>query len=253
MGESVARRRKYRKPPVYEALCELFFSDSTWDDTIPGRFYERVKGSFPIKEQKEAFQAEVAFSRAGEASAGVRKMPPRMQFCTSSRDRIVQVGQDLLVVNQLQPYPHFEVWEPVIYSMLDVYRDLAQPKAIARLGVRYLNRIVVPAPRIRMEDYFTIYPQLPMELGDTHGPFMLRLEVPDKRPDSAIFITFASTPSEGPDETAHLLDIYCVRGAGVPGGSEQVREVVREAHEAVEIAFESSITERLRRLFEPED
>ena len=40
--EGLIPERKYRKPPVVEALCEIYFADSTWDDTVPGVFYERA-------------------------------------------------------------------------------------------------------------------------------------------------------------------------------------------------------------------
>ncbi len=39
--------RRYRKSPVIEALCEIYFSGSAWDETVPGAFYERWKNEFP--------------------------------------------------------------------------------------------------------------------------------------------------------------------------------------------------------------
>jgi len=48
--------RKYRKPPVVEALCEIYFAGSNWDETVPGRFYDRVKDNFPVKRQREIGQ-----------------------------------------------------------------------------------------------------------------------------------------------------------------------------------------------------
>ncbi len=46
--------RKYKNPPVVEALCEFqFISDKSWDLTLPGLIYERVKSEFPVKQQTE--------------------------------------------------------------------------------------------------------------------------------------------------------------------------------------------------------
>ncbi|MGH8605379.1 MAG: TIGR04255 family protein, partial [Gammaproteobacteria bacterium] len=161
--------RRYRNPPVVEALCEIYLKESAWDDTVPGQFYDRMKHGFPVKRQREIQEANISFSIAGEAAAGIRRLPPWIQFVTESGDRMIQLARDLLVVNQLRPYPHFDDWEPAIYSALEVYRELAMPKAVARLGVRYINRVVIPEPRIRMEEYFTLYPQLPQAMGDAHG------------------------------------------------------------------------------------
>jgi uncharacterized protein (TIGR04255 family) len=39
--------RKYRSPPLVEALCEFRLTpDTPWDMTIPGLFYETVKHAF---------------------------------------------------------------------------------------------------------------------------------------------------------------------------------------------------------------
>lgn len=44
--------RKYRNPPLIEALCEFqFVPTQPWDLTIPGFFYEKVKNDFPAKQQ----------------------------------------------------------------------------------------------------------------------------------------------------------------------------------------------------------
>lgn len=244
--------RKYRKPPVVEALCEIYFASSTWDETVPGRFYDRVKGRFPLKRQQEVQEAEVAFSAEGEAAARVRKLAPRMQFLTERKDRLVQLSRDLLVINQLLPYPRFEDWEPEINFALAVYRELAEPKGASRLGVRYINKVVIPQPTILMEDYFTIYPRLPEALGDQQSPFMLRAEFLRQR-GHAVLVTFGSAPAEKPGESAHLLDLYDIFKPDTIMPLEAIREEVGLAHDNIEDAFESSITDGLRVLFEPED
>jgi len=245
--------RKYRKPPVVEALCEIYFAGSNWDETVPGRFYDRVKDRFPVKRQREIQEAEVAFAGSGEAAASVRRLPPWMQFLSEKGDRLIQLGRDLLVVNQLRPYPSFEDWEPVIYAALEVYRDLAQPKGVARLGMRYINRVVIPEPRILMEDYFTVYPHLPREMGEEHGRFMVRFEVLSRKSGHGVLVTFGSAPPSNPSEIVHLLDLYDIFKPSDMLPLDQVPTEVQTAHEDVEVAFEGSITQRLRQLFELEE
>lgn len=245
-------RRKYRKPPVIEALCELHFEGSAWDDTVPGQFYDRVKAQFPIKRQREIQEAQVLLSTAGEASAGIRRLPPWMQFVSEREDRLIQIGRDVLVVNQLRPYPHFEDWEPLIYRSLEHYRELAKPRAVARLGLRYINRVIIPQRGVRMEDYFTVYPQLPKAMGDTHGPFMIRVELPSQKGGHSVLVTFGSAPPDKSGEIAHLLDLYDIFKPAEPLPFESLPGEVLVAHSNVETAFEGSITDKLRTLFEPE-
>lgn len=107
----MSANQQYRKPPVVEALCEMYFEGSEWDDALIGQFYERVQAEFPQKRQQEIQEAQVRFSTPGEAAAGVRRLPHRMQFITEPGDRMIQLGPDLLVVNQLRPYASFADWE----------------------------------------------------------------------------------------------------------------------------------------------
>lgn len=255
MSEEAAmnKDRRYRKPPVVEALCEMYFQGSEWDDTLIGQFYERVRKEFPKKRQQEIQEAQVQFTSAGEAAAGIRRLPPRMQFVTDAGDRMIQLGPDLLVVNQLRPYASFEDWEKTLYGALDSYRELAHPKGVARLGVRYIDRVIIPQTTVRMEDYFALYPEIPRALGTSHGAFMLRVEFPERRAGHRLLVTFGSAPPEEPGTMAFLLDYYDVCEAGCAATREAVQPIVRAAHENVIEAFEASITDELRLLFEPEE
>jgi uncharacterized protein (TIGR04255 family) len=224
-----------------------------WDDTVPGQFYDQIKEDFPIKRQRENQEAQVVLSTAGEASAGVKRLPPWMQFVTADESRLIQIGQDVLVVNQLRPYPHFEEWEPRIYSSLDTYRKFANPKGIARLGLRYINRVVIPQTQIRMEDYFTVYPQLPKAMGDMHGRFMIRVDLPSQQGNHGVLITFGSAPAENAGEIAHLLDLYDIFKPENSLAFDAVDGQIKLAHQNIEAAFEGSITDKLRSLFELEE
>jgi uncharacterized protein (TIGR04255 family) len=245
-------RRRYRRPPVVEALCELYFEGSDWDDTVPGQFYDLIKQDFPVKRQRENQEAQVVVTNTGEASAGIKRLAPWMQFITSNGNRLIQIGRDVLVVNQLQPYPHFDDWEPLIYSTLAHYRSLTRPKGVTRLGLRYINRVLIPETQIRMEDYFTVYPQLPQAMGDIHGRFMIRVDLPHQEGGHAVLLTFGSAPPEGPNQIAHLLDLYDIFKAEQPLPFDAIPSHVGFAHRNIETAFEGSITDRLRTLFQVE-
>ncbi len=255
-GSKMARRlvpeRRYRKPPVIESLCEIYFSDSSWDDTVPGAFYERIKTDYPKKQQKRIQEAQITMGPE-QAAASVRQLPPWMQFISDEKHRMVQIAQDLLVVNQLHPYPHFEEWEPEIYRALRIYQEIADPKRMARLGLRYINRVVVPEEQVRMEEYFTVYPNLPGDLSDAHGSFLVRVEVPQADQGHTVLITFGTAPLD-PNERgqAFLLDLYDTVDLDAPVQETTLKEQVGQAHENIVMVFENSITDRLRDLFEEE-
>lgn len=241
--------RRYRNPPVVEALAEIYFTGSAWDMTVPGSFYERIKERFPHKGQVDVVGVDIELGPEGTSARSVAETP-RSQFSTADRSRMVQVGRDLLVVNQLRPYPHFEAWSPVIPEMLSEYRELAQPTGVARLGVRYINRITIPQPGILMEQYFKIYPEIPSELGDEHGPFFLRIALRPRHAGHSLLVTIGSATPEQPEQMAYLLDLYDTVPMDDPVALDIVLRRVNEAHENIEHAFENAITDATRALFD---
>jgi uncharacterized protein (TIGR04255 family) len=154
----------------------------------------------------------------------------------------------------LEPYPHFEEWEPEVYRAFELYLELAKPKSVGRLGMRYINRVVIPGERVRMEDYFTIYPNLPKTLGDTLGSFLVRVEVTHEEQGHIVLITFGTAPPPDPNQPAQafVLDLYDILQVNKSLDTEHLKEELRRAHENIVVAFEDSITDELRRLFEQE-
>lgn len=243
-----AVRRHYANPPVVEALAELFFEGSAWDVTAPGSFYEQVKDRFPKKAQLEQIGLEVELGPGG-ANARMGAGGGRAVFKSEDETRLVQVGANVLVVNQLRPYPHFEAWSGVLLEMLTVYRDVARPVSIARLGMRYINRIEIALASLQMEDYFRVYPAMPSELGASHGKFLIRLQFPGRVGGHEILLTLGEAPEERPDVQAFVLDLYTVFPLGGSSSFDVIEQRLRDAHENIEWVFEHTITDATRALF----
>lgn len=238
--------RRYLSPPVFEALCEIYTAESAWDPTIPGRFYERVREDFPRLGQTREMGVEIASDQTGQ-SARVTQGEARSQFLRKDGSRMLQLAPDLVVVNQLRPYPTFEDWKPQILEALDHYRALAKPNRVQRVGLRYLNRVVIPAEGFRMERYFRLYPEIPKALGTEHGSFMLRIEIPVPARAHNLLVTFGTAPREGEAGSAFLLDLYDT----VPEREfDAVARRIDEAHDHIERTFEAILTDETRTLFE---
>jgi len=240
----------YKKPPVIEALCELFFEPRDWDDTVPGAFYARIQDQFTIKEQLIGSEAEINLGPGHATTVGVRPLPPRMKFFTPTKDRLIQLAPNLLVVNKLRPYTSFEDWVGTLDRALVHYREVVPGATIARVGVRYLNRITVPGDRVDLARYFRVIPHLPESLGKDHGAFLLRLELLVPEADHSLLLSFATSPQEQPGSMTFLLDLYDAWKPESPQPVDQVIAQVRQAHDHIQAAFERNITDELRLLFQ---
>lgn len=239
--------RSYRNPPVVEALCEVFFTGSEWDPAIPGLFYERVRKRFPGRGQRKDIQVELTVG-SGAPSSRTTQGEPRAEFWSEDRSRLVQVGRDLLVVNQLRPYPHFVDWRPIVLEMCHEYRGLANPASIGRVTLRYLNRIPMPEA-FKMETYFRVYPEVPAEIGGGHGAFLMRLELPTLHPSHQLILTFGWASPEADSKYALMLDLYDLAPITAADTFSGLAQTIDDAHANIERAFEGAITDDLRSRF----
>lgn len=240
---------RYRNAPVREALCEIYFTGSKWDDTTQGMFFERIKDEYPKKQPVTELGVEVKVEKS-ERGAIIRERQSRMHYIYPDGSRLVQLAPDLLVVNQLRPYPHFNVWRPTVGRMAQIYSEVAAPKTVSQLGLRYINDIHIPrTPDLKLEDYFTVYPQIPLSLGQRHGPYMLRMEMPTKNKGHILFITFATNPVPNTENFSFILDLYDMFGQPFNFSIPEIEKRVIEAHNEIEPVFENIATDQLKALF----
>jgi len=241
--------KKYRNPPIIEALCEFRFEPGPpWDLAIPGLVYEKVRDDFPKRRQARAFETSISAGPKG-VEQEVRTLY-RMQFLREDEKALIQVGPNLLAVNHLKPYPTWQEFLPLIQKGFDAYRDAAAPKGIRRIGLRYINRIEIPGQRIELEDYFEFRPFVGPRLPQEFGPFIVGIQVPYEDSRDTLRLQLANASVETPNTVAVILDLdyFLTRPGKV--SLDNVFEWVDVAHSRVEEAFEACITDRLRQMFE---
>ena len=162
------QRRRYRNPPIEEALCEFrFLPGREWDLTIPGKLHVILGKEYNGKPQEKTL-VDVALNAEGgqppklNYGAGLAKV----QLVTTDGKRQVGVGKDILSVHMLRPYqnPRFhgrggwDEFQPRISAALDAYWEVAKPIGVCRIGIRYINKIVIPQTPVAVERYLKCAP-----------------------------------------------------------------------------------------------
>ena len=243
--------RRYKNPPIVEALCEFqFIPGQPWDMTIPGILYEKIKEEFPEKQQPMGFG--IGFQpKEGRIEQKI-EMTQRMQFLRSDKTALVQVGPDLLVTNHLKPYPTWDIFKPLILRNLEIYREIANPKGFKRIGLRYINKIDFTAKSIELSEYFNYYPFIPTDLPQMHEAFNVRVEIPYEGGHDRLLLTLARAMPQKPDILSIMLDLDYIMAIPEGLSFDQASDWIEKAHTTVENAFESCITEKSKSLFEEE-
>lgn len=237
--------------PIIEALCEFHFEPAqSWDITIPGIFYERIKDKFPIKEQRVGLGVTISPEK-GVVQQKV-DLQHRIRFWSNDRSSVIQVGPNLLAINQLRPYRNWEAYKPIILDNLGIYIEIVKPKAFKRIVLRYINHIILKNHEITLNEYFNFCPLIPPELPQTVGSFNVKVEFPiDKFPE-ILSLNFMSAPiiDSRPVEGAEFrLELNYILRQGELLSFEEADGWIEKGKRILNNAFKACITEKCLRSF----
>ncbi|MBI2531021.1 MAG: TIGR04255 family protein [Deltaproteobacteria bacterium] len=138
MGATKPERVQFENPPLVEAVCEFRFAEiGVQSVLVSGRYYERVKAEYPEIEVRQGLGVQAGGQQLTMATEQLTV------FRNPSAKRLVQVGLGMLAVNQLRPYSNYQTFRAEIERRLVDYREIALPKKLTRLALRYINHIAV--------------------------------------------------------------------------------------------------------------
>lgn len=237
---------KYSKPPILEALCEVHFDRPAAGDAEHEKMRSLWVRDYPdqriIDEQNLEFQVR-------PEGVSVQQQPRGRRLIARSADglNLVQLTANFLVVNRLAPYPGWK--EFFAATILSRGRDVCAMAdlRIRRVGLRYINRITIPQQPFVWEDWFQMRLPIPSDLPSEHQGFHLEFQRrigPNERMDTKII---AVNPAP-PGTTSVILDLDVI-WEGEPLGSDRLAEMLDRVHHPHRLAFESYLTEKVRKLF----
>jgi uncharacterized protein (TIGR04255 family) len=122
---------------------------------------------------------------------------------------------------------------------------------VNRIGVRYVNKIIIPATgRFELDDYISGGPVTPPGMNLTAASFLNRAEYAYEDQQAKLLLTFAALGSEPPGEPAFLLDLDVIWEDAQPLELKAALEKAELLHELEGAAFEALITDKVRELFD---
>ncbi len=242
-------QKKYANPPIVEALCEFqFISTEEWDMTIPGLIYERIKESFPEKKQTLSIGIQMHPTEKG-IEHSIELVTPKIQFIKKDKTALIQIAPDLLVVNQLKPYPTWGNFKKMILDNFRIYKAIANPKGLKRISLRYINIFEFQDNKIELQNFFKFYPSIPEDLPKIYGPFLIKVEFPYDTDSETLVLSLGTTISAKKDVTDLLLDIDYGTTKPESISFDEIPDWLDKAHDRIERAFEACITNNLKEKF----
>jgi len=239
--------RKYKTSPIIEALCEFRFDPSSrWDMTIPGLIYAEVKGTFERTRTAKVLETALIPQEKGIQQQFIAS--ERSQLLRADEKALMQVGEHILVVNRLKPYDSWAEFLPLIQQGFGAYCGVAKPRGVARIGLRYINRVEIPSETLRLDDYFLFHPATPPALSQSLAAFICGVQVAYSEPQSMLKVELTNT-TDAESSSAFMLDLDHFTLSPCDPAFDDVFAWIERAHSRVEAAFEACITDQLRNIF----
>lgn len=245
--------KKYKIPPIEEALVEFTFAPSAKgqqiDLTLPGRLqmHPALQGEYSGVARTQNLQTIA--TAANNPAFTIHDAILRIQLPTQDGSRLISVGANTLAVTVLRPYEGWEAFKPRIERALTAFAEVADFGSVIRVGVRYINRIVVNSHGVKPTSFLRFIPEEHEIFGAPVNSFMQRAEY--VRPDGIkMIVTQATLEPASPNTTEYLLDIDTIWEKEPLADREQIIATTEALHNIEGQAFEALITDKAREIFD---
>jgi uncharacterized protein (TIGR04255 family) len=128
---------------------------------------------------------------------------------SSDAKHVAQFNRDGFVFSRLKPYEDWERFVSEAMRLWQVFREMAKPEEVGRLGLRYINRFPLTPNERDVENYLLPAPQTPRGVALVLGQFLHHdlLNVPE-HPYAVRVVRTLQEPQSRDDLRCHaILDI----------------------------------------------
>jgi uncharacterized protein (TIGR04255 family) len=172
-------------------------------------------------------------------------------FRPEDEKNVAQFRIDGFTYSRLRPYTCWEEMFGEARELWKMYYGIAQPEAVTRLAVRYINHINIPLPIDDLSDFFTASPKIPDNIQGVISGFLSKVIVYDQEMDIATNIVQALEKSTKPDKyITVVLDIDSYKMGDFDVGNNEMWDIFANLHNIKNQIFFNSITDQTARLFE---
>lgn len=244
---------KLTHAPIIEAVVDIHC------DLPPGtdlaQLQERAKQMFGPGYPKARRQiTEQHRFRAAEddlPEVAVRQQVSGLQFLAEDEKQLVQVRQEGYSFNRLAPYRSLDDYLPEIERSWTVFRELMRPVRIRAIGLRFINRILLPTigGQVELNDYLRAGPRLADEATLELTGFVNQYSAFDLETENRVNIALVMESLVG-DKLPIIFDIEAVDiRARLAEDWDGVREAILSLRRLKNRMFERTLTESCLNLF----
>jgi uncharacterized protein (TIGR04255 family) len=242
----------YPRAPITEAVLDIRVearSGIEASDLLP--VLEEMKDSYANTEDQFELHALLIDDHGSQQSNSVSRKKIGFR-ARHAKDRLYQAQVTGFSFNKLAPYDRWATFKSEAKRIWSIYRQIARPVSITRLGLRYINKIDIPvAASVQLKDYFRAYIEISDEVPETKtmSNFLFQVHLPQVDLGGLCVINCAALPPAQSGTASILLDIDVFKLSEAPQQEADVWALFDKLRQRKNSIFEACITDRTRELF----
>ncbi len=240
---------RFARAPISEAVLDIQVRFTTPVDTARlAEFHRGIEEEYPVREDRVKWHGRIEVGGASVQQA-VARAAEGFMFRSADRHRAVQARQDGFTYNWLKPYKAWEDLRDEAKIHWERYRNLFQPEAVTRLGLRYINRIELPLPLSDIRDYIKTAPDIADGMPQAVSSLFMRLEIPDAASGLLAILTETIEAKTADNRLPLIFDIDVVRSATFAPDSTGIWETFEAMRQYKNRIFFMSLSDRAKEMF----
>ncbi len=249
VGAAPAEWIHFPKAPIKEAILDIRAKlPSSVDLDRLSTFQDTIRDHYPKKLERIRWQARIGLKEDEMDSAAKREIDGYMFISTDGKD-LVQARLDGLTLNRLRPYDKWQTFRDEARKLWERYLAIAEPEAVTRVALRYINRLELPLSMRDFKDYILTTPEIAPSLPQGLKTFFMRLEIPDDRYKAIALVTETMEPPEK-KLLPFIFDIDVIREAQFDPMGREIWDTFESLRNFKNEIFFNSITDKAKELFQ---
>ncbi|MDZ4837521.1 MAG: TIGR04255 family protein [Candidatus Melainabacteria bacterium] len=242
---------QYEKAPITEAIIDIQVeARSGMDLSFLEEVANSVRSDYPKRKDSRVFEGIVEFGPSLPVKTTASEQHDGFVLTDESEKLVLQVKLSGFTLSRLHPYTNWEEFRDEANRLWEIYKNQTLPKSIARIAVRYLNKLDIPLPVRDLRDYLRTYPELSSDMEPQIVGYFMQLQCPQPSLKATAVLTQGMIAPTVPNVVSILLDIDLSRSHALPTEEEALWELLDQFRHAKNKIFEASITDRMRKLFQ---
>ncbi len=160
--------------PSVEAIIDIRATptDIPNEESLKNFVQEKFR-NYQYRDSSRAIRYQATVSTNQPPTHTIQDMGWRgVHFQSEDQKYIAQFNRDGFTLNRLEPYQSWDQFQTEAMRLWNGYAEFVKPTQIHRVGLRYVNRIQMPAGELHFEDYIEVAPSTPKGLDLPVSGFM---------------------------------------------------------------------------------